>query len=64
MNFRTPIFILFFFGMLSGYSQKLFEKTYGIDYGLANVNIADIKQDWKGQLWFANYGSGVSVFDG
>ena len=64
MTFRFPIFTFLFLLFLNGYSQKLFEKTYGIDDGLANVNIADIKQDWKGQLWFANYGSGVSVFDG
>lgn len=64
MNLRPYFSLLFLLCFLNVHAQKLFEKTYGIDDGLANVSIADIKQDWKGQLWFANYGSGVSVFNG
>lgn len=58
--FTIALFISSFFGS----AQELFEKVYLPEGGVESFNITDIKQDWKGQLWLANYGEGVVKFDG
>ncbi len=45
-------------------AQSYFTRDFSQDDGLGNNRIADIVQDWKGYLWIANYGAGVTCYDG
>lgn len=65
MKFQTffllGLVLLFSFG---GNAQEYFERAYEPEGGIETFSITDIKQDWKGQLWLANYGEGLSMFNG
>lgn len=47
-----------------GHGQSYFTREFTSNDGLGNQKIADIVQDWRGYLWLANYGGGVSCYDG
>lgn len=52
------------FSCFRGNAQELFEKIYAPEGAVESFNVTDIKQDWRGQLWLANYGEGLVKFDG
>jgi two-component system, sensor histidine kinase ChiS len=59
--FLLGLVLLFSFG---GNAQEYFERAYEPEGGIETFSITDIKQDWKGRLWLANYGEGLSMFNG
>lgn len=56
--------ILLFSGLVVGQRSNHFIKQYSQDDGLGNNRVSDIKQDWRGYLWIANYEAGLTLFDG
>lgn len=45
-------------------AQEYNFKVYSVPQGLGHAQVTDMAQDQYGQLWFATYGGGVSLFNG
>jgi ligand-binding sensor domain-containing protein/serine phosphatase RsbU (regulator of sigma subunit) len=60
------IFLLFLFAtsLLDGVAQQYNFRQYNVQDGLAHSQVSTILQDFRGYMWFATYGGGLSKFDG
>ena len=60
-----PYIIVFFLVLpLLGFSQNYNFRPFSLEQGLSQSQIFDICQDPLGNLWFATYGGGITIYDG
>jgi ligand-binding sensor domain-containing protein/two-component sensor histidine kinase len=60
-------FLLLIFALLSGISlnaQKVQFRNFNVKEGLSQSQVYDITEDYKGRLWLATRGGGISIYDG
>lgn len=63
MKKLLPVLILCCF-LLPAFAQKLQFRNYNVRDGLSQSQVYDMTEDYRGRLWMATRGGGVSVFNG
>lgn len=64
MKNLVAVFYLVCIIVQAGFAQKIQFKNYNVREGLSQSQVYDITEDFKGRLWLATRGGGVSIYDG